>query len=150
MKSRIRAAALIVQDEKILMVKHVHPTTQDVRWVPPGGGMESYDMSIIDCVMREVQEETGFDVEVDHDPHFIREFFDTEHETLNMEFFFTARIIGGNLSMAFIAGKGDDEQYIKDVRWCTISDLQECVIYPEILKKNFGRDNKNVFLGRQN
>ena len=36
MKNRIRAAA-IIDNNKILLVKHVHPITGFEWWVPPGG-----------------------------------------------------------------------------------------------------------------
>ncbi len=46
MKNRIRSAAIIVRDNKILLVKHVHPKTGFVWWVPPGGGIEESDESL--------------------------------------------------------------------------------------------------------
>ncbi|MFA5985793.1 MAG: NUDIX hydrolase [Parcubacteria group bacterium] len=149
MKHRIRAAAIIIDEEKILLIKHVHPVTQFTWWVPPGGGVELEDASIIDCVKREVFEETGLQVDVESDLRFIREFFDKTYDTLNIEIFFDARVVGGNLSMEHIAGNGVDEDFIKDVKWCTIADLQNVIVYPEILKDNFGRNAKNIYLGRQ-
>lgn len=41
MRHRIRAAALIVKDDSILLVQHVHPDTGELWWVPPGGGVET-------------------------------------------------------------------------------------------------------------
>lgn len=149
MQHRIRAAAIIVQDEKILLVKHVHPVTKCAWWVPPGGGVELEDLSIVDCVKREVFEETGYHVHVDFDPRFVREFFDQEHNALNVELFFIAHIVQGELTMEHVPENSADKQYIHDVRWCNIDELQSMIVYPEVLKENFGRDMKNIYLGRQ-
>lgn len=54
MNHRIRAAALIVKDDTILLVKHVHPVTKFEWWVPPGGKIEDTDMSIFEAVGLEV------------------------------------------------------------------------------------------------
>ena len=62
MKHRIRAAAIIVGDDRLLLVKHVHPQTGETWWVPPGGGLEGTE-TIHECVKREVYEETGLTIE---------------------------------------------------------------------------------------
>ena len=59
MKHRVRAAVIILKDEKLLMVKHINPESGDAWWIPPGGGLEAQDDSIINCAIREVFEETG-------------------------------------------------------------------------------------------
>ncbi len=149
MQHRIRAAAIIVRDERILLVKHVHPVTKFAWWVPPGGGVELEDASIIDCVMREVFEEAGYHVRVDTDVRFVREFFDREHDALNVELFFIAHIVHGDLTMENVPDDSADKQFIHDVRWCKIEELQSMTVYPEILKENFGRNMKKIYLGRQ-
>ena len=58
MNHRIRVATIIINNQKILLVKHVHPETGYAWWVPPGGGLEDKDASIFDCAKREVFEET--------------------------------------------------------------------------------------------
>lgn len=64
MQHRIRAAAIIINDNKILLVKHVHPETGHEWWVPPGGGVEEIDNSIFDCAKRETFEETNLKIDV--------------------------------------------------------------------------------------
>ena len=63
MKHRIRVATIIINDNKILLVKHVHPETGYTWWVPPGGGIEEFDSSIFDCAKREAFEETNLTIE---------------------------------------------------------------------------------------
>jgi len=149
MKNRIRAAAIIIDNNKILLVKHVHPITGFEWWVPPGGGIEVSDNSIKDCIIRETFEETGYKINVASEPKFLREFLDIENDTLNMELFFTATIAGGNKTINNIYGNGDDEEYIKAAEWLSIKQIQSIRIYPEELKDTFGMNIKNVYLGRQ-
>ena len=149
MKHRIRAAAIIIHDERILLVKHVHPTTGFTWWVPPGGGVEFVDTSVIDCVVREVFEETGLHVRVSDDVRFVREFFDGINETLNIELFFDAHIVSGEITTENIVGNGTDEDYIKEVQWFRIEELHDVIIFPNELRENFGRDVKRVYRGRQ-
>lgn len=149
MKHRIRAVAIIIAQQKILLVKHVHPTTGYAWWVPPGGGVEEKDKSVIDCASRETLEETGYNVQVSDKLIFVREFFDNENNTLNLELFFRANIIGGKLTISNIHGNGPDEDYIKDAQWISKKQILEIDVFPEELKKDFGLGINNVYLGRQ-
>jgi len=72
---RIRVAAIVLQEQKILLVKPVHPKTGFEWWVPPGGGLEELDRNIHDCAIRETWEETGYNIET-NEIIYIREFVD--------------------------------------------------------------------------
>ncbi len=153
MKHRIRAAVLILNKNKILLVKHVHPDTGFSWWVPPGGGVEEKDGSIFDCMAREAFEETGLDVNVNK-LAYIREFFDEENKTLNAEFFAVVDSYKGEITLINLENNGPDELFIKEVKWLSRDELQNKVVFPEILKDDFWNDYKNNFsevkyLGRQ-
>jgi 8-oxo-dGTP diphosphatase len=49
-RRRIRCAALVVRDARVLLVKHVQPGHSE-RWVPPGGGVKG-DESLYECARR--------------------------------------------------------------------------------------------------
>ena len=153
MNHRIRVAALIVKDNSILLVKHVHPETKYEWWVPPGGGVEQEDNTIFDAAKREVWEETGLNVKVREEFSYIREFFDEENNTLNLEIFVGAEIINGDLKINNIYGNGRDEYYIKSVKWISKGELNEIEIFPEIIKENSfwvkGKEGFTKYLGRQ-
>ena len=149
MKHRIRAAGIIIKGNKILLVRHVDPKTQYEWWVPPGGGLEDVDSSIIDCLIRETYEETGYHVEVDSKLIFLREFMDIENSTLNIELFFNASVKSGELTIKNIQGNGPDEYFIKEVKWLSLLEIQDIDVFPEELKDNFGIGMKKLYLGRQ-
>lgn len=139
MRHRVRAAALIVEDNRILLVQHVHPETGDMWWVPPGGGVEPVDGDIYDTVRREVWEETGLAVELVR-VVYIREYYEEETDTLHFELFLSSNGRSGELTITNIQGTGIDEHYIKDARFIHKDDLQEMIVYPEILKDGFWGD----------
>ncbi|HNE04578.1 MAG TPA: NUDIX hydrolase [Anaerolineales bacterium] len=155
MVHRIRVASIITNNDKILLVKHVHPKTGYAWWVPPGGGVEESDTSIFDCAKREVFEETNLTVEVSR-ILYIREFFDKENQRLNMEFFVLADKYSGESGLENLrSSNGLDELYIKDVKWLSREEIQNIVVFPEILKDQFWDEHAMNFpsikyLGRQN
>jgi 8-oxo-dGTP pyrophosphatase MutT (NUDIX family) len=139
MKHRIRAAAIITRGDAILLVQHVHPKTDEEWWVPPGGGVEPEDKSVFDCARREVFEETGLTVDLT-DIVYLREFLDQENQNRNIEIFIGSRSATGELTIRNVQGSGPDEHYIRDVRWVSKAELQDMVVYPEILKDKFWDD----------
>lgn len=154
MKHRIRTAALIRNDESILLVKHVHPKTQFTLWVPPGGKVEKEDKNIFAAAKREVWEETGLNVKVHEEIKYIREFFDEEDNTLNLEIFVPADLIDGDLTINNIYGRGRDENYIKSARWIKKEQAAKLAIFPELIKEEtFWAEEETKttkYLGRQN
>lgn len=63
MKRIIRYQAVIIRDDRILLVKlHNYERNRDY-WILPGGGREDNETEE-DCVIREVKEETGLEVDI--------------------------------------------------------------------------------------
>ena len=139
MRHRIRAAALITNGDKILLVQHVHPVSGETWWVPPGGGLEAVDSSVFACARRETFEETGLDVTLEHIV-YIREFRDEENRAFNLELFMNSSAYSGELTIRHVQGSGPDEHYIKDARWVSREEMGPLVIYPEIIKNQFWED----------
>lgn len=153
MINRIRVAAIIVEEQKILLVRHSHPTTKFEWWVPPGGGLEEVDKDIHECAIRETWEETGYNIQTD-EILYIREFVDLENSTYNLEIFLRGKILSGELSKKNIQGNGPDEHYIKEVCWLDRKEIQKSNVFPEILKEdefwsNIKREGYTKYLGRQ-
>ena len=61
---RIRAATLVVHDNRLLLIRSPDRNTGEQIWVPPGGAVQG-DESIFECARREAFEEAGIHVELD-------------------------------------------------------------------------------------
>ncbi|MCY1204475.1 NUDIX domain protein [compost metagenome] len=125
---RIRAAGLLVRDDRILLVKHV--VGDDTYWIPPGGGFESVsDQSTRDTVRREFMEETGLDVDVGP-LVYVREFAEPAMGRFHMELFYRIDAWRGELSLANLAGLGGDEFEIRELAWISRDELTALPFYP--------------------
>ncbi len=59
-----RYQGLIVQDDRVLLIRVKQLSTDHDFWVIPGGGIEDSETEE-ECIIREIQEETNLDVGVD-------------------------------------------------------------------------------------
>ena len=145
MKHRIRVGAIVMDSNKILLVKHVHPKTGEIWWVPPGGGIKEIDDSMFDCAKREAFEETNLKIEASK-IIYLREYLDKRDSLkdmggeLNIEIFVLADKYDGEISMDNIEGSGPDEEYIKEVKRYNdciqqSKELGEKVFFAEVFKK---------------
>lgn len=132
MKPRIRVAGLVIEDDSVLLVKHAGYGRE--WWVPPGGGLEGSE-SFEECVVREVREETGFDVE----PRrlaYVKEFIEPSTDTHHVELFFVTIVRGGEKIIGSNADGTEFDHSIIDVRWVPeaelLNDFSERVA-PEII-----------------
>jgi len=91
---------IIIKDEKILMSKRNDPYNDRYhnKWEFPGGGVD-FGENIRDCLVREVREEVGYDVEIIKQLDYIHNF----SNTLSSGFGYTAflvpylcKIVGGD------------------------------------------------------
>ena len=135
MKHRIRSAAIVVDNDKILLVKHKHPKSGIEFWVPPGGGLEDSE-SIYDCAIRETYEETGLKV-ILGEIRYLHEFVDPEHGEHNFEIFIQAKSSVGELTISHVNPDDRDGPYVKEVRFLSRVDISGLNVYPEILKNEF-------------
>ncbi len=137
MQHRIRAAALIVKDDRLLLVKL--QVKDRIFWVPPGGGLKGAE-SIFECAARETWEETGLQVELDRIV-YIGQFADVEHDTHHLEMFLLATSSSGSLTLDNIPD-GDDPD-VQSVEFFSREEMQALTVYPEILKGEFWEDLRN-------
>ncbi len=116
--------AIVVNDADELLL--IHKTDNDL-WALPGGGHDIGE-SIADTVVREVEEETGVDVEVAGvvgfftDPRHVMAYDDGEVRQ-QFSICFTTRLLGGAL-------RPSSES--KEVRWVSVEDLGDLAMHPSM------------------
>lgn len=139
MKHRIRAAALIEKEGKLLLVEH-RDSRGNRWWIPPGGGLEESDPSILDCVKREVREETGVAIEIGT-LRYIREFIDQSNGTRHLELFFAAALIdAGSHAFPAVAPTLFDPM-IMSAKWLSRPEMRGIAVYPDILKDGYWEES---------
>jgi 8-oxo-dGTP pyrophosphatase MutT (NUDIX family) len=116
--------AIVTDDDgRVLMI---HKTDNNL-WALPGGGHEPGE-SIADTVVREVKEETGYDVEVETitgtytNPHHVISYDDGEVRQ-QFSIAFRARLIGGQKQTS-------DES--SEVEWLTAAQIENLDLHPSM------------------
>ncbi|MEI2649786.1 MAG: NUDIX domain-containing protein [Dermatophilaceae bacterium] len=123
--SVVPSVVAIVQDEqgKVLLI---HKTDND-KWALPGGGHDPGE-SISTTVIREVKEETGYDVEVVAltgiytNPNHVMAYDDGEVRQ-QFSIAFRAKLIGG-------AARTSTES--KEVAWMSVDELEHLDVHPSM------------------
>ena len=123
--SVVPSVVAIVQDElgRVLMI---HKTDND-KWALPGGGHEPGE-SISDTVVREVKEETGYDVEVKTitgiytNPHHVMAYDDGEVRQ-QFSIAFRARLRGGEKRISSESS---------EVEWLTPEQIEQLDLHPSM------------------
>lgn len=110
---RLAAYAWIVEDEQVLLTWWNGEGRREPAWTLPGGGVE-FDEAILDGLVREVREETGFDVEPGAPlaEHFVTFRREGEAPLRLQRFVHRARIVGGQLGTLEVGGSTDFAQWM--------------------------------------
>jgi len=94
-RQRILAVLCYVEHEGLVLMLHRHKEPNLGQWTAPGGKME-WDESPLECVVREMREETGLKVEQPELRGIITEVSPTEHYQWLM-FVYVARQFSGRV-----------------------------------------------------
>ncbi len=136
---RVRACAVIVRANKILMCKN--ECEREKYYYSVGGGVQ-HGESIEDAIVREVYEETGKQMEIDRLLFIHQNFFNDSvaNEMLCHEiaFYFLMKDEGGDLISKGTNSMGYEEETV----WLTFDDFKNKEVYPKFLPEML--DNKEV------
>jgi 8-oxo-dGTP diphosphatase len=133
---RISAGAIVIQDNKILLVRYLNRSEQSYL-VGPGGGVLANE-STAQGLIREVREETGLKVSPGK-ILFVEDMLSKRHRIIKI--WFLCDLVGGQL----VETHGAKEEGIIEVGWYPRDQLENEVVYPAPLLKhnwdNFFKDN---------
>lgn len=132
MRYGISAAAIVVQDDKILLVHHRFNEKDDF-WLPPGGKLEG-DESIFDCARRETFEETGLTITLER-ILYVQEFFEPDYHFC--KFFILATAVAGEITQANLP---TGEDFLVEARFFTQVELRDLDVRPPVLKGAFWQE----------
>lgn len=118
---RVRGCGVLVEDDKILMVRHIGLGNEGHLWIPPGGGVEQ-GQSVEQTITREFKEETGLTVKIG-EFLFINEFINDGLHAL--EIFFEVEREGGALQTGHDPEMDSADQIIDQVRFLSLEELHE-------------------------
>jgi 8-oxo-dGTP diphosphatase len=142
MEHKISTGVIIPKDNKILLIKHVHPENGFTWWVPPGGGIKGTE-SLFDAAKREVFEESGLKVELDK-LLFMRQLIYRVQNKNVVTTYLLANLIDGDLTIENIKGAGMDEHFIKEAKFFSKEEIQEIKVFPEHLQSESFWDDLNA------
>jgi 8-oxo-dGTP diphosphatase len=118
-KVRVRTCGILIENEKVLLLKHKGLGEEGFLWLPPGGGVD-FGETVAETLKREFLEETNLIVEVGRFLHF-REFVKPPLHAV--ELYFRVERVGGMLELG--TDPDSSEQIIVEVKWFSISEIQQ-------------------------
>jgi 8-oxo-dGTP diphosphatase len=116
---RVRVAAVIVHENKLLVVKHEKNGVG--YYLLPGGGLD-WSESIFQCAKRELLEETGYFIEPE-EVIFTSEAVAPGGVRHIVNFFVRSRFLGGELTPP-------EDDIIVSVDWITKEELKTLSLFP--------------------
>ncbi len=121
MEQYIRVAAIIIENGKILLARH--KKHGNVYWVFPGGRL-NYGETVKMCAIRELKEETNFDIEISN-LIWIVESIPPDGSRHVVNLFFEGKIV----SREFIYG---EEEGLEGIEFIPIRKVDELILYPDL------------------
>ncbi|MDX1690626.1 MAG: NUDIX domain-containing protein [Acidimicrobiia bacterium] len=137
MRLRNSAKAVIVSDGRLLVQRNESPSDPEGHWMLlPGGGQRPGE-TLHDTLVREVREETGYDVEVGP-LLWLREYVGRNHEFAHfnaeehqIEYMFAATVVGGD------GRPSEADRWQVDVVWLPAEDITGARLYPMSMRPVF-------------
>ncbi|CTQ48644.1 NUDIX domain-containing protein [Jannaschia donghaensis] len=125
---RLAARAVLVHEDRLLLVNAWPASKASELWCAPGGGAEAHE-SLPANLAREVHEETGLRVAVGA-PCLVNEFHSPRRRWHQVEVFFRCTLLEGVLDAAW----KDPEGIVTSRRWVTRAEMAGMLVRPAALE----------------
>ncbi|WP_170270376.1 NUDIX domain-containing protein [Heliorestis acidaminivorans] len=155
-RHRMRAAGILVNEEKkILLIHHRHPRRKYEWLSPPGGGVDEGE-TIFEAAEREMLEECHLQCRADK-LLYVVEWLDDIRKIHHLELYIQVTYVGGTLQIGKDPEVTEGEQMILDCFFMSEEEIRAATlpVYPGILHHQFWRDyekgfsSHQVYLGRE-
>lgn len=123
-KHRISAGAIIIKDNKMLLVRYKN-NSGGTLLAGPGGGVNNEE-GLTQAVIREVKEETGIDIVPDR-ILCVEDLYSRKYRMVKI--WFLCEVAGGKLERT----RGAIDETIIEAKWYTKKALKNEVVYPRII-----------------
>jgi 8-oxo-dGTP diphosphatase len=134
----IRPSVVLVKNDKVLVVRSNY--SDDTFYLLPGGSIES-DETLVDTAVREVKEETNYDIQIEK-LLYLHEWIDEKRGKNLLYVIFLGLITGGEETNAFDV---DKFHHIEAIEWIDIDKLGEIDFRPAGIIKILQDDFKSNF-----
>jgi 8-oxo-dGTP pyrophosphatase MutT (NUDIX family) len=132
-----RAASLIINNNMILVAKHVdHPCYYTV------GGRVKLNETSAEAVVREVREETGFTLDINKLVFVQERFFENCGQSHHEIVFFYLMKYTDDINI--LDGTYTDQGEKETLHWLPVDKLEHINIVPNFLKTNVTKINENI------
>jgi 8-oxo-dGTP diphosphatase len=121
-KVRLRVCGLLIEDNRVLLVKHLGLGQHGELWSPPGGGVE-FGEGLASALRREFLEETHLQVEVDA-WQFVYEYIHPPLHTVECFFKVEAITPLSQMKLGIEPESGHDFPGLVDIRFWTLAEIQ--------------------------
>lgn len=128
-KTRLRVNGLLFKEHAILLAQIKSPVTNELVWMPPGGGIH-FGESMEDCLKREFLEETGLKITVGS-LIAINELVKPPFHTVEM--YFVVKKKAGKLRLGHDPEHAEDQQVLKNIQWISLDKLSDTSLAPKEL-----------------
>lgn len=140
MKKDIRPGVLLVKENKILVAKSKYSTSEF--YLLPGGGIEDFE-SVEETAIREVKEETNYDIKIIK-LIYVKEWI-VKDKANHLDMIFLGEIVNGKET--HLKDPCLEKGHILALEWKTIEELKKEKFYPDILEE-LEKDINNNFQGK--
>jgi len=135
---RISAGALVIHEDRVLLVQHRIPG-HDEFWVPPGGGAEG-DETLMDCAVRECFEESGLRVRALKFA-YVEEFFDEGRRVC--KHWIHCELISGAINFSHVTE--EERGALLEARFVSRSEIAALNVFPRLMRNQFWEDHAASF-----